>query len=596
MNHNGDAGGDMMSDVGVLIVGGGASGLTASMLLSLYGIRSLLVSKHPETSNLPKAHLLMQKTMEIFHETGVADAIYARGTPSENWRYVGWYAGLAGPGSDYGREIARLEAWSGGFRDLSWQAASPRAPANLPQYRLEPLLKARAAELAPDSVRFNHNFLSFDEDAGGINATIEDRVTQHRYAVRAQYLLACDGGRTVGPQLGITHEGSAALATNTSIHFSADLSEHARDSEVLIRAILNPDLGFPGVLVPMGPDSWGPNSAQWVFHLISMPGDHTLFDDDAAITRMLKVLGLPGLKLTVHVINRWPLDAVVASRFRVGRAFIVGDAAHRMPPTGGHGLNTAVQDAYNISWKLAAVLRGFAAEALLDTYESERRPVAQATVAAALDNWGNQRHLTPVIGFAPQNTPEQNWNNVRRVWAPGPAADRVRCDLREGLAKLLPTYNHLGINFGYTYGSAAAPARVYQPSTLPGHSLPHAWLEDLHGHTALADLVGSGNFVLIAGEDGEEWCRAARALGTLRKIPVVAFTVGTRRGDWMDMRFEWMRQRDISATGALLVRPDRFIAWRAQESHGNVAAELGNAFDQLLGHPGFCAIAERITA
>lgn len=586
--------GDMF-ETDVLIVGGGVCGLSTSMLLSMYGVGTSLVSKHAETAGLPKAHLLMQKTMELFHEVGVADAIYARGTPAENHRYVGWYAGLHGPNEDYGRELARLEAWGGGYRDGSWVAASPRAPANLTQNKLEPLLKARAEQLAPGSIHFNHNFLSVEQDAAGVTAIIEERASGASYRVRAKFLLACDGGRTVGSQLGVSMEGSSALATNTSIHFSADLSAYARDPEVLIRALLNPDFGVPGILVPMGPDQWGPKSREWVFHLVSMPGDHTLFDDTAAVNRMLDVMGLPDLKPVVHTVNRWPLDAVVASRFRVHRTFILGDGAHRMPPTGGHGLNTAVQDAYNLCWKIAAVLKGYAKDRLLDSYEQERRPTAQCIVAAALDNWGNQRHLTPAIGFSPQNTPERNWENLRKLWDEGQIGVATRRAFREGLARVLPTYNHLNLNFGYTYSSEAVVddgspepesihlIHVYQPSTRPGHSLPHAWVEDLHGRTALAELVASGRFTLIAGEEGTAWCEAACRIGEERGIPLSAFTVGNRHGDWLDLRYDWVRQREFSPGGAILVRPDRFVAWRSMEAVEDPGAVLNSVFDRILG-------------
>ena len=589
----------------VLIVGGGAAGLTASLLLSSYGVNSLLVSKYPHTSDLPKAHLLYQKTLEIFHETGVADAVYAKSTPANQMRYVGWYAGLAGEHKDYGREIARIEGWGAGFTDRSWQEASPRPPANLCQNRLEPLLRARADELAPGSVRFNHQFLSARESASGVDATIEDRATGLPYTVRARYLLACDGGRTVGPQLGVTMDGSNAVATSISIHFSADLAAYARDPEVLLRTLLNPDVGTVGVLAPMGPDEWGPKSEEWVFHIGSMPGDHSLLEDDAVVDRMKRMMGLPDLKVEVHIINRWPLDGLVASKFRVGKTFILGDGAHRMPPSGGNGLNTAVQDAYNVCWKVAAVLHGQAGEDLLDTYEAERRPVAQRTVEVAFSNWGSQRFLTPTLGFEAKNSPEENWRNLRRIWADSPEGAELRRDLGRGLAKLLPSFNALNVNFGYRYSEGALvpdgapepaslhPVHVYQPSTAPGHSLPHAWVADLHGTTALADLVGGGSFALIAGEEGQAWCNAARAIGNQRGMTITAFTVGTLGGDWLDLRYEWMRQRGFGATGAILVRPDRFIAWRAMSMVDDPEAALRNAFTRILGKAGPSSLERR---
>ncbi len=584
-----------MREADVLIVGGGAAGLTASMLLSTYGISSHLVSKYPETSKLPKAHLLSIKTMELYREVGAEDAIRAISCPDENMQYVGWYAGLAGPDPDAGRRIARFGAWGRGRQEIDWIGASDNAYTNLTQSRLEPVLRARAEALAPNGVHFNHGFLSFTEDADGVVADIEDRASGEIYQVRARYLLACDGGRSVNQQIGVEMEGQAGMATTISLHFSADLSRWARDPEVLIRTILSPELGYPAILVPMGPGKWGPDSTEWVFHLMSLPGDHKRHDEATAVAEMKKAFGLPDLELQVHMINYWPLDAVVASRFRVGRAFIVGDAAHRMPPAGGHGLNTAVQDAYNLCWKIAAVLRRQAGPALLDSYEAERRPLAQRTVASALRNWTNGKLVAAGFGFSQGHTREQNWANLKSLWSDGAEGDAARRRGNEGLAANTPTYNHLDLSFGHSYAQGAlvpeaaatatptaAEGGVYQPSTQPGHSVPHAWLEDLHGRTSIGQLVGRGRFTLLAGEDGSAWCEAAGALARRYGWPLDALTIGVATGTWLDNRREWSRRSGVGTAGAVLVRPDRFVAWRSTDLPADPLAALEAALRQVL--------------
>ena len=190
-------------EVPVLIVGGGGAGLTASMLLSQLGIESLLLSALPTTSILPKAHVLNQRAMEILTDVGVADAIYAHGTPAENMRHTAYYAGFAGADPAYGCQIARLESWGAGGLDPDWASASPCRQANLPQIRLEPILKARAEALAPGRVRFHHELVDFATDPEGVTAEVHDKDAGQTYRVRARYLLACDGGRTVGPRLGV---------------------------------------------------------------------------------------------------------------------------------------------------------------------------------------------------------------------------------------------------------------------------------------------------------------------------------------------------------------------------------------------------------
>ena len=391
-------------------------------------------------------------------------------------------------------------------------------------------------------------------------------------------------------------EGHLAVATNVTIHFTADLSQWARDPEVLIRTIFNPDAGAPCVLVPVGPDTWGPQSREWVLHFISFPGDHKRYETDEALAAMRRGLGLPNFDPLVHVINRWPLDAVVASRFRVGRSFILGDAAHRMPPSGGHGLNSAVQDSYNLCWKIAAVLRGRAREELLESYEVERRPVAQRTVASAFSNWQNARHFAAALDFNPARSAGDMWDSLRRMWdGQGLEAEEARRRVRRGLAGSLPIYNHLNLSFGYSYdagatvpdGSEPGPptpdlTQIYQPSTRPGCSVPNAMLENLHDTAPLGDLLGRGRFVLIAGEEGAAWCDAARVVSAERGIELDAFSIGVSDGDYLDMRSEWLRLREIGPGGAILVRPDRFIAWRAMVMVQDPVMVLRHAFDRLL--------------
>lgn len=588
-----------MSDitVPVLIVGGGGAGLTASMLLSEYGVDSLLVSQYPGTSHLPKAHVLHQRTMEIYRELGVADPIYERGTPLKALSYTAWYAGLAGPTPDYGREIAKLECWGNGYEDPNWVRASPCAQTNLPQIRLEPILKAHAEALGPNRIRFNHRFLSLEQDDAGVTAVIEDRADGHQYTVRARYLLGCDGGRTVGKQIGIEMQGPKNMASNVSVHMSADLSQWARDPDVLLRWLINPDLGDPlsGVLVPMGPDHWGPNSEEWVFHLIFLPGDEGAFDDNIVMQRMRLVLGLPDFNPKVHLISRWWLEGILASQLRVGNVFLLGDAAHRHPPTGGLGLNTSVHDAYNLCWKIVAVLRNQASDTLLDTYEQERKPVGARAVQRSLENWMNHPAISAVLGLSPKQAPEENWERMRLLWSDEPGGEAARLRFEQAIATQQMEFYEQNVEYGYKYDSTAivpdgtpAPVliddvHVYEPSTRPGSVLPHAWLQRLGKRVALADLAGHGNFLLIAGEEGEDWCRAAQEIAYKQNLPLQAIRIGASTGDWLDLRFDWLRQREISSKGAVLVRPDHHIAWRSLGTSAHPRATLKQALSQVLG-------------
>jgi len=580
----------------VLIVGGGGAGLTASMLLSALGVESLLVSALPNTSILPKAHVLNQRTMEILRDVGVADAVYARGTPPEQMQATAWYAGLAGAHPDCGRRIARLEAWGAGGRDLHWAAASACRSTNLPQIRLEPILKARADELAPGLVRFGHEVMEVAQDAEGVSAEVLERSTGTRYRVRARYLLACDGGRTIGAKVGVALAGQRNLASEVSIHMTADLSAWARDPDVLIRWIWLPETGQLAVLVPMGPERWGHESEEWVFHLNYPHDDPRALDDARVEADMRRALGIGELPVTVHKISRWSLEGVLAERFRVGRVFLLGDAAHRHPPTGGLGLNAAIQDAHNLCWKLAAVLAGHAADALLDSYEPERRKVTGRNVERAVESALNQLGVGQALGIDPKAGADANWARLGRLWSDRAEDVEHRREALRKLASQSMEFGEHNVEYGQTYESAAvvpdgtpAPApideiRVYVPGTRPGSPLPHAELEDQDGgRHPLLDLVRPGRFLLIAGEEGTAWCEAAAKLATERGLPLDAVRIGHLAGDYRDPRSSWARQREITREGALLVRPDRFVAWRSAGAAADPDSALTRALQEVLG-------------
>jgi 2,4-dichlorophenol 6-monooxygenase len=293
---------------------------------------------------------------------------------------------------------------------------------------------------------------SLEQDSEGVTALIEDRADGHQYTVRARYLLGCDGGRVVGKQIGVQMEGPQELASEVSIHFSADLSPWIRDPEVLIRWLLNPDIGDPlsGVLVPMGPDHWGPQSEEWVFHLQFLHGDPRAFDDAAVMEHMRRVLGIPDFHPNIHMISRWEIEGIVAQRLRVGNVFLLGDSAHRHPPTGGLGLNTAVGDAYNLCWKIAAALRGQASDTLLVTYEQERKPVGARAVQRSLENWKNHLTTSQVLGMTPDKTPEENWEIMRRLWSDEPQAELPRVQFENAIASQAMEFYEQNVEYGYS--------------------------------------------------------------------------------------------------------------------------------------------------
>jgi 2,4-dichlorophenol 6-monooxygenase len=584
------------TNVPVLIVGGGGAGLTASALLSKLGIDALLVSALPTTSTLPKAHVVNQRAMEIMTEVGIADEIYARGTPPEQMAASAWYAGFGGAQPDAGRQFAKMECWGAGGRDPFWAAASACRSTNLPQIRLEPIMKKRAEELAPGRVRFGHELTDIAQDASGVTATIKDIASGTNYTVRAQYVIACDGGRTVGQKLGVTLEGQRNLARAVSTHMTADLSRWARDPDVLIRWIWHPETAAMGVLVPMGPNHWGPHSEEWVYHLNYPFDDPRALDDARVESDMRAALGIGDHPVKIHRFSRWALEGVVADRFRVGRVFLAGDAAHRHPPTGGLGLNSAIQDVHNLTWKIAAVLCGQANDSLLDSYEPERRTVTANNVQRSVENALNQLSFGYQFGLNPEAGADANWKQLQRLWSGRPEDAEHRRTVLRIVATQSMEFNEHNVEYGYRYTSAAVvsadtaapapvdPIRIYTPGTRPGAPLPHADVDDADGvNRPLMTLVKPGHFLLIAGEDGRAWCEAAKGIAKDFAVPLDAITIGHFDGDYRDPRSAWVRQREISAQGAVLVRPDRVVAWRSMGATKNPTAALAAALSKILG-------------
>ena len=584
-------------EVPVLIVGGGGAGLTASMLLSSMGVASLLVSRYAGTSILPKAHVLNQRTMEIFTELGVASEVLARSTPAENMQATAWYAGVNGPHDGYGRRLGRLEVWGGGYTDPDFIAASPCRTANLPQIRLEPVLKAHAERFPEADIRFHHELVGIEQDAEGVTATVLDRDTDERYRVRCAYLLGADGGRTVGDFVGIGMSGPTNLMRMVSTHMTADLSAYLDDSDVLIRWLVNPDFGgswASGVLVAMGPERWGPDSEEWVFHLQYAVDDADALRPEKVLDRIRATLGIPDFSPTIHHISPWVMEGVLADEFRAGRVFLLGDAAHRHPPTGGLGLNSAVHDAYNLCWKIAAVLGGRAGDELLDTYGAERRPVDAANIDAACKAAMNHYTIDQALGLSPDKSPEDNWAEVRPLWEDLPASADKRHALNRAIGSQTIEFRHHNVEFGYTYRSSAAvddgsppyvpldPVRLYEPSTKPGHPLPHAWVEREGERLALGTLVDGGHFVLIAGEEGQAWVDAAEKLAAEHGIPLRAARVGVLDSDYVDVRCSWLKHRGISPEGTVLVRPDRYIGFRSHGAVDDPRTTLADAFSRIL--------------
>lgn len=581
----------------VLICGGGGAGLSLSIFLSAHGIDNVLVERHATTSHLPKAHYYNQRTMEIFREHGIADTIYARGTPFEHMGHVVWMTSLAGDGPLDGKLLYKMDAFGGGKLAPIYDADSPTRSGNLPQMRLEPILREFAEKSPRAKVLFGHELLRFEQDGEGVTSVVKNLETGAEVQVRSQYLAGADRGRTINPALGIELEGPSNLIDMVSTHMSADLAQYITDDEPLIRWFCNPEGGSgwgSGVMVAMGPTHFDRRSEEWVFHFAFQPNDPDFSEADI-VPRIRQLLRIPDLDIKVHKVSHWIVEAVLATKYRVGRCLVLGDAAHRHPPTTGLGLNSGIQDAHNLAWKLAAVLKGQAGDALLDSYEQERRPVAARNTRWALMTFMN--HVVTDAGFAlvPGAPPEVNVQQFMTLMSDTDEGEWFRARMDEVVMTQRMEFQAHDMELGFRYdGNAVVPdgtqppprgrmGDVYTPTTRPGHRLPHAWLTQGGKKVSTHDLCGRGHFVLFTNaKAGAVWRDAAAAAAKRCGVAVEVHAVGAD-GDCADTDGVWAQRCEIGESGAILVRPDAHVGWRSATAPPKPADALGAALAQILG-------------
>jgi 2,4-dichlorophenol 6-monooxygenase len=579
-------------DVPVLIVGGGPAGLTAALWLDQRGVPVELIERRDFSQHFPRAHLLNVRTMEVFHDVGVAGDVYAISAPERGWQHVSWYTSLAGPTPLHGLRIGQVPAWGGGPDAERYAQASPRRFTNLPQIHLDRVLAEHAAARFGDRLHARHELVGLDNGDDGVTAEILDREAGHTYRLRARYLVAADGGRTSSQLLGVTMLGSRSLVDVVTFYVEMDLSRYA-DEESLITYFVAPGgkASVPSGLLCLAPNPTARLSREWSISVRFPVGDPASEDVDAAMAGVRQMLGLPGLDIRIKAIGRWQYEGVVADRFRVGSAFLIGDAAHRHPPTGGLGLNTAVQDAANLGWKLAAVLDGYAGDGLLDTFEPERMAVAATNVEHALRNAGRHAPIGQAMGMRPGQSVDEGWAEIA-VWASGtPEGERRRQAVRAAVEHNREDYGQLNIEAGFAYASGAVlddgtppppghdSATEYVPTARPGHHVPHAWLRFGGDRVSAIDLVALDGLTLFAG--APSWGAAAAAAAAATGCPIELVCFGDE-GPVADPGGGYRKLCSIEAGGALLVRPDKHVAWRTTTRPADPAKTLTDAVLAVL--------------
>lgn len=565
-------------DAPVGIVGAGPAGLTTAILLRQLGIDVKVFERRDGPCLYPQAHVVNTRTCEILREMNVFDTVAAAAAPEDRLNYVTWSPTLRGP------RFGKLEYRNGLDRRAYPRPISAARTLNLAQDRFERLLGARFAALGGE-ILFGHEVVGAARDGDAATLTVRTSGKDERVE-RFRYVLACDGaGSLVRRQLGIPMAGPPSMARFAHAYFHADLSTHLGEDSGPVHFIAGPEVRGAFVGFDM--------ERTWAF-LCMMPEGATEKDyqDEVMLALIRRALGDPQAEIDLIMVNGWNMSAQVAEEFQRGPFFLVGDAAHRFPPTGGLGLNTGVQDAHNIAWKLAAVLQGRAGPALLDSYTAERRPVACQNRDQSVSNAVKMAEVDEAIGAQtlapvdPAVVRRPAAAIVRDLHDGSPQSQARLVRIHEAIARQRPHFESLKMELGYAYDASTQPDedRRYRPKIALGGLLPHFEVQTAEGPRACVDLLSATAFTLFVPPD------AAPTWESMLGVLADAIAGHTGR---MPLQLQPLAAQDDvfgalgTGGGALLVRPDGHIAWQAaQGPDGTTAAALASALRDATGGAG----------
>jgi len=534
-----------VEDVPVLFSGGGLVGLSTAMFLAQHGISSVAVERLRGGSPVPRAAFFHMRTLEMFRSAGIEDRV--REQSSKEFEPEG---AIVLMDTLAGKVLAGLIP----SLNEGVEALSPCRRLFVTQPGLEPILRARA-EQAGASVIEGHEVVGVAQDADGVTATIRDVASGDEQRIRAKYLVGTDGAHSkVRDLLGIEFDGRGVFSNAITIYFHAPLAPYVVGKALSVIYVKNAELsGF----FRMDKDG---NSG---FLVVNTVGDTARPEaaspaNDVRPEHLIELVrlgaGVPDLPVTIDGVARWRATSDVARRFQEGRVFLAGDAAHLMPPNGGFGGNTGIHDGHNLAWKLALVLKGIAGPRLLTTYETERRPVGKFTVEQAYT-----RYVTRSATYL-------------------------------GAKDFQPLANDFNIELGYIYRSPAIIAEddiergsedPRESQGRPGSRAPHLWIEKDGPSTTLGagqristlDLFGRG-FVLLTTAGGTAWVDASRAAA--RQISGLDFDAHVIPSP------EFATAYGLGDNGAVIVRPDGFVAWRSKAITSDPGRTVASALTTVL--------------
>lgn len=525
----------MSAAASVLIIGGGPVGLATALDLGLRGVRTIVVERDPATGAelLAKAGTLNERTMEICRRWGIADAVAHCGFPDDANLDTLYCTALDGYYIGYDPRPAT--------KDRVPPVGAPEMLRKCPQFQFDPILARAASATGKAELLYSHSLENFEQDDEGVTAYATATDTGETRTLRGKYMIACDGaGSLIRRTLGIGFPGRM-LSFSVSAMLRADLSQSQFGNRN--RYMFIDENGTWANLTSVdGQDLWR-------FTLVGSEEklDPAIYDISVDIVRAFGA-DIPFELLRVFP---WRRSQCTIERYREGRIFFAGDAAHTTSPTGGHGLNTGIGDALSLGWMLHAVLTGQGGEGLLEAYGLERRAIAIRNSSASTQNFANWQGATD---FSP-------------VLDPGAGGDEARAEIGKGLSIALhQEWTSPGVGLGYRYEGSPLivpdgtpeppdPVDTYVQSARPGHRAPHAWLAD--GRSTI-DLFGAG-YVLLCFD-------AAIDTAPIEQAAVARGVVVTRI-DIDDPAIAALYERKL-----VLVRPDAHVCWRADSLPADAGA------------------------
>ncbi|KAK4152517.1 phenol 2-monooxygenase [Chaetomidium leptoderma] len=562
---------DEVINTDLLIVGAGPAGAALACFLASHGRTGIMISAAPGCAETPRAHITNMAALECLRDIGLDKPCIDAAAAGHNMSHTRWCHSMAG------EEYARL----------------PCDHVDLPQTELEPILTRRAVQRGW-TLRFNTSFLSFTRPSPDVVIShIRDDVSNKTYKIQSRFLFGCDGARSqVIRELGIPLIKKPGQGLALNVLLKADLSHLVKNRTGNLHWVFQPEKEHPAwgwaCLVRMV-RPWD----EWMFIFLPPPGADVKADDMVAsheeyIARAKDMIGDHSVDVEILDVSKWWINETVAEYYSDGNIFCLGDAVHRHPPFNGLGSNTCIQDAFNLAWKISYVMDGRANPKLLDTYNTERQPVGVDIITRA--NQGFRDHLPwmTAIGMTEPDV-EKRKALLAEFDDKGEAGRKRRQQFHRGIENTGTEFHGLGIEMNQQYRSGAvyladepeAPplpqdaVRERLISTYPGMRLPHAWLNTrVPGKQfSTIDVAGHGRFCLLTGPGGQAWKEAAEQVAKKVAVEIKSFSIGWRE-DYEDVYRDWAGRSEVEEDGCVLVRPDRFVAWRSKSMVADPRAKL----------------------